>query len=344
MLENLNLSGVINANSLCKLHNLRVLSLPRSLIHGTIPNSIWHCSKLRYLNFSSNNLSGRIPLALIKLENLQSLDISNNHFKHLYRHSLELIALQRRNTLHSKEHAVKLSRQKEILKISQDSPQKMPPTKDVEEVKAEESQSDLVFFVENDQRFRPEDLLEAAADLLGQSICSSLYKVILRDNAAFAVKRVKKLHVSIEEFSRTMRKIGNIKHPDILPLVAYKSTDGEKLLIYQYQSNGSLLNLLESYSEGKRGFPWKLRLSIASGLTFMHQRLDGEEGIPHGNIKLSNILLDDNMEPLISEYGISRFLDPKKKTPFASHSYTAPEKSLKKKETFTALVLSFWCY
>ncbi|GLT57558.1 hypothetical protein SLA2020_305240 [Shorea laevis] len=200
-LENLNLSGVIDANSLCKLHNLRVLSLARNLIHGTISNSIWHCSKLRYLNLSSNNLNGKIPLALIKLENLQSLDISNNHFKHLYRHSLELIALQRKSTLDSKEcmdsefkstaaaapskdnsrgnsnwltitvlvfgiilfclfiyvlslKAVKLTRQMEILKISQDSPQKMPPTKDAEEVKTEESQSELVFFVENDQRFR----------------------------------------------------------------------------------------------------------------------------------------------------------------------------------------------
>ncbi|GLT83631.1 hypothetical protein SLE2022_019080 [Rubroshorea leprosula] len=63
----------------------------------------------------------------------------------------------------------------------------------------------------------------------------------------------------------------------------------------------------------------------------MHQRLDGEESIPHGNIKLSNILLDDNMEPLISEYGISRFLDPKKNSPSASHCYTAPEKSLTEK-------------
>jgi uncharacterized membrane-anchored protein len=64
-------------------------------------------------------------------------------------------------------------------------------------------------------------------------------------NIVYAVKRLKKLQVSFEEFGQTMRQIGNLKHPNILPLVGYNSTDEEKLLIYKYQSSGSLLNLLE---------------------------------------------------------------------------------------------------
>ncbi|PQM34344.1 putative inactive receptor kinase [Prunus yedoensis var. nudiflora] len=111
-----------------------------------------------------------------------------------------------------------------------------------------------------------------------------------------------------------MRQIGNLKHPNILPLVGYNSSNEEKLLIYKFQTNGSLLNLLQSYIEGKRDFPWRVRLSIAHGiargLAFIYQRSD--ECIPHGNLKLSNVLLDDNEEPLISEYGLSSFFDPKK--------------------------------
>ena len=73
---------------------------------------------------------------------------------------------------------------------------------------------------------------------------SSLYKVKL-GNILYAVKRLKKLQVSFEEFGQTMTQIGNLKHPNILPLVGYNSTDEEKLLTYKYQSSGSLLNLLE---------------------------------------------------------------------------------------------------
>jgi hypothetical protein len=114
-----------------------------------------------------------------------------------------------------------------------------------EEVKAVERRSELVFFVEEQERFKLEDLLEATADLQNQTICSTLYKVILKNSSLFAVKRLKKLQVSFEEFGQTMIQIGNLRHPNILPLVGYHSTNEEKLFIYNYQSNGSLLNLLE---------------------------------------------------------------------------------------------------
>ncbi|GMY31049.1 probable leucine-rich repeat receptor-like protein kinase IMK3 [Fagus crenata] len=158
------------------------------------------------------------------------------------------------------------AKEREILKNLQDSPLKTPPAKAREEVKPVERHSELVFLVEEHERFELEELLEATADLKSQTLCSSLYKVILKNSALYAVKRLKQLQVSFEEFSRTMRQIGSLKHPNMLPLVAYHSTNEEKLFIYKYQSHGSLLNLLEDYIEGKRDFPWELRLSIASGI------------------------------------------------------------------------------
>ena len=87
--------------------------------------------------------------------------------------------------------------------------------------------------------------------------------------------------------------------------------------------------------DGKRQFPWKLRLSIAAGIAwglgFIYQKCEGRESIPHGNLKLSNILLKDNNEPLISEHGLSKFLDPNRAFLFASYGYTAPEKTLTEK-------------
>ncbi|OMP04271.1 hypothetical protein COLO4_09779 [Corchorus olitorius] len=360
-LENFNLSGVIDADSLCKLQNLQVLSLSGNLIHGTIPSSISSCTRLRYLNLSSNALSGKVPSTLTKLKYLNSLDISNNHFtpisprikpefKNGYKFSKESVSSQidghevkaagegenvapaspplnnssgdkfRSNKIlftllflvlgmmffllflyFLTRRADKRKKEKAILKALKESPLKLPSINPAEEVKPEDKQ-ELVFFVEEHESFKLEDLLDASADIRSQNLCSSLYKVILKNNATYAVKRMKKLQVSFEEFGQIMRQIGNLKHRNILPLVGYNSTNEEKLLFYKYQSNGSLLNLLEGYIEGKRDFPWRLRLTIASGiargLAFIYQSSNDHhhEAIPHGNLKLSNIMLGKTVE------------------------------------------------
>ena len=90
------------------------------------------------------------------------------------------------------------------------------------------------------------------------------------------------------------------------------------------------------YIAGRKYFPWKLRLSIAcgiaSGLAFIYKKVEGQEVIPHGNLKLSNILLNDDNEPLISEHGLSKFLDPNRSGfLLSSQGYTAPEKSITEK-------------
>ncbi|KAF8023783.1 hypothetical protein BT93_F1083 [Corymbia citriodora subsp. variegata] len=217
--------------------------------------------------------------------------------------------------------AAKLAEEKAILKALSTSPLKvLPPKPPIKEIEPKEGQSELVFFVEEREAFKLGDLLEAAADLQSQRFCSSLYKVMLKNNITYAVKRLKKLQVSFEEFGNTMRQVGNMKHPNILPLVGFHSTNEDKLLIYKYQSNGSLLNLY--YIAGKRDFPWKLRLyiagGIARGLGFIYERNTGREIIPHGNLKLSNIF----------EYGVSNFFNPKGPCILASNGYVAPEKCL----------------
>ncbi|KAI3510245.1 hypothetical protein L1887_25777 [Cichorium endivia] len=219
---------------------------------------------------------------------------------------------------------------KEKKKIKETSLGSSPKTKTspVKEAK-EETHPDLVFFVEEDERFNLQNLLDAGADLQNQNYCSSLYKVQLNSNAAYAVKRLKKLQAPCEEFDRTMAMVGKLNHPNILPLVAYSCQGEEKLLIYKYQDKGSLLSLMQRYVEGKSEFPWKLRLSIAVGIAKgLDHIYKSSPGIPHGNIKLSNILLNENNEALISEYGYWNMVDPKNASLLRSCTggYTAPEK------------------
>ncbi|CDP02139.1 unnamed protein product [Coffea canephora] len=154
---------------------------------------------------------------------------------------------------------------------------------------------------------RFENLLKAPAELLGRGKHGSVYKVFSEEmGMILAVKRIKDWTISSYDFKQRMRRLDRVKHPNILPALAFYSSNQEKLLVYEYLQHGSLFNLLHGTQMG-RTFDWSTRLdvaaSIADGLAFMHQELR-EDGIAHGNLKSSDVLLTQNMEPYISEYGL----------------------------------------
>ncbi|KAG9144111.1 hypothetical protein Leryth_013757 [Lithospermum erythrorhizon] len=365
-LQNLNLSGKFDTDNLCELPQLKVLSLAKNRIEGMIPESISKCKSLEELDLSYNSLKGSIPSSAISgLKSLKKFNISGNNLvgvvtmasNEITQNSLSFENSQSENidSGNKKKHGnwiiyvlvafivmafllvsiflilkkKKRTEDEEIIKVTVHSPVEIE-----EDVNQEKGFSELVFFVEDEEQFELEHLLEATTHLRRQGLCSSLYKVKLKHNAIFAVKRLKKLQVSFQQFGETMRKIGSLKHENILPLVAYYSTNNEKLLIYKYQDNGSLLTLFEAYLAGKIIFPWNLRLSIAIGiarsLAFINQ--NGNSSIPHGNIKPSNILLNKDMQPVLSEYGHTRFLDPQSQLCYnVGNGYTSPENDLSEK-------------
>uniref|UniRef100_A0A0R0GHM5 Protein kinase domain-containing protein n=1 Tax=Glycine max TaxID=3847 RepID=A0A0R0GHM5_SOYBN len=309
-LENLNLSGTIDADSLCRLQKLTHLNVTGNQSSGRLPNALTKLKHLRNLDISNNNFSGMIPskqqyshllsyyvTPSNKLESNSTKewlkesplsDSTPNNGKDPWPEILGVILLGAGLLLSTiyfiVKKSAKFSAEREVVKDHRRvSPITKATTHEVQEVKLKEGDSELVFFVEDRERFTLEDLLRATADLRSEGFCSSLYK--------------------IEEFVETLKKISNLKHQNILPLVGYRSTSEEKLIIYEYQSNGSLLNLLNDYIAGRKDFPWKMRLNIACGiargLAFIYRKLDGEEVMSHGNLKPSNILLDENNEPLI---------------------------------------------
>ncbi|CAI0398783.1 unnamed protein product [Linum tenue] len=88
------------------------------------------------------------------------------------------------------------------------------------------------------------DLLKAPAELLGKGKHGSVYKVVLDNGAAIAVKRTKDWGISCEDFSRRIKRIDKVKHPRVLNPLAFYCSDQEKLLVYEYQPNASLFMLL----------------------------------------------------------------------------------------------------
>ncbi|KAJ6765239.1 hypothetical protein OIU74_024008 [Salix koriyanagi] len=151
-----------------------------------------------------------------------------------------------------------------------------------------------------------EDLLRAPAELLGRGKDGSSYKAMLDSATILAVKRMKDLGISAEEFKSRLQRIGQVKHPRVLPPVAFYCSEQEKLLVYAYQQNGSLFKLLHGSQNGQ-AFDWGSRLNIAASiaetLAYMHEQLQ-EDGIAHGNLKSTNILFNNKMEPCIGEYGL----------------------------------------
>ncbi|MED6188667.1 hypothetical protein PIB30_088030 [Stylosanthes scabra] len=159
---------------------------------------------------------------------------------------------------------------------------------------------------------RFEDLLGAPAELVRRGKNGSLYKVMMDNGVVLAVKRVKDCGISKQDFQRRMEMIAKVKHPRVLPPLAYYCSHQEKLLVYEYMHNGSLFMLLfgGSQSGGRsHSFGWRSRLNVAANtaaaLAHMHENLRGESGVSsHGNLKSNNILFDHNMDPFISEYGL----------------------------------------
>uniref|UniRef100_A0A0D3F1E2 Protein kinase domain-containing protein n=1 Tax=Oryza barthii TaxID=65489 RepID=A0A0D3F1E2_9ORYZ len=111
--------------------------------------------------------------------------------------------------------------------------------------------------------------------------------------------------VGREDFSEHMRRLGRLSHPNLLPVVAYLYKKDEKLLITDYITNGSLAHFLH----GNRGseLDWGKRLRIirgtARGLGHLYDELPMLT-VPHGHLKSSNVLLDGDMEAVLSDYAL----------------------------------------
>ncbi|KAE9618185.1 hypothetical protein Lal_00041871 [Lupinus albus] len=160
--------------------------------------------------------------------------------------------------------------------------------------------------------FELDELLRASAYVLGKSGLGIVYKVVLGNGVPVAVRRLGEGgEQRYKEFSAEVQAIGKIKHPNIVKLRAYYWAFDEKLLISDFISNGNLATALR----GRNGQPspnlsWSTRLRImkgtARGLAYLHEC--SPRKFVHGDIKPSNILLDTDFQPHISDFGLNRLI------------------------------------
>ncbi|KAJ6407958.1 hypothetical protein OIU84_011297 [Salix udensis] len=168
----------------------------------------------------------------------------------------------------------------------------------------------LSFVRDDRERFDLPDLLKASAEILGSGCFGSSYRAALSSGTMMVVKRFKQMNnVGKEEFQEHMRRLGRLKHSNLLPLVAYYYRKEEKLLITDFVEKGSLAVHLHGHQAlGLPSLDWPSRLKIvkgvASGLAYLYRDLPNIVAA-HGHLKSSNVLLTQSNDPLLTDYGLA---------------------------------------
>ncbi|KAL9275099.1 putative inactive receptor kinase, partial [Drosera capensis] len=208
----------------------------------------------------------------------------------------------------------------------------------------ESEKNKLVFFEGCSYNFDLEDLLRASAEVLGKGSYGTTYKAILEDGTSVVVKRLKDVVAGKREFEQQMEIIGRIgQHPNIVPLRAYYFSKDEKLLVYDHVPDGSLFSRLHGSKDSKRiSLDWEARMKIllgsARGIAHIHSTRGGKSA--HGNIKASNILLSEDLNGSISDFGLTPMMNLPAVLPRMA-GYRAPEMIELRKPTQLADVYSF---
>jgi Leucine-rich repeat (LRR) protein len=161
-------------------------------------------------------------------------------------------------------------------------------------------------------------LLEAtngfsADSLIGSGGFGEVYKAQLKDGCVVAIKKL--IHVTGQgdrEFMAEMETIGKIKHRNLVPLLGYCKIGEERLLVYEYMKWGSLESVLHDRSKGGCSrLDWaarkKIAIGSARGLAFLHHSCIPH--IIHRDMKSSNVLLDENFEARVSDFGMARLVN-----------------------------------
>ncbi|KAM7479886.1 hypothetical protein LguiA_028099 [Lonicera macranthoides] len=149
---------------------------------------------------------------------------------------------------------------------------------------------------------------------LGQGGAGTVFKGILPDGRAIAVKRLFfNSRQWVDDFFNEVNLISGINHKNLVRLLGFSIEGPESLLVYEFVPNKSLAQLLFDKNRTQT-LSWQQRfniiLGIAEGLAYLH--CGCQEKIIHRDIKNSNILLDENLTPKISDFGLARCVTPNK--------------------------------
>ncbi|XP_010680326.1 systemin receptor SR160 [Beta vulgaris subsp. vulgaris] len=341
-----NLSGQI-PEELSGMKNIGVMDLSHNHLSGLIPSSLGSLSLLTDMDLSNNNLSGMIPESA-QFETFPPSRFFNNtglcgyplpvcaknpaanasqHRKHGRQASLVgSVAMGLLFSLFCIFGLIivgievkKRRRKKESLQdIYMDSNSQAGNTASAWKFTSnrEALSINLATFEKPLRKLTFADLLEATNgfhddSMIGKGGFGDVYKAQLKDGSVVAIKKL--IHISGQgdrEFTAEMETIGKIKHRNLVPLLGYCKVGEERLLVYEYMKHGSLEDVLHDRKKVGIKLNWsarrKIAIGAARGLAFLHHNCIPH--IIHRDMKSSNVLLDENLEARVSDFGMARLM------------------------------------
>ncbi|KAK9076788.1 hypothetical protein SSX86_005122 [Deinandra increscens subsp. villosa] len=361
-LELLNLSG--NAlegplpDSVGKLPFLETFDVSLNRLSGKIPESFQTSSTLKRLNFSFNNLSGNISFPFLQINSflgnpglcsrsITGMSICNNsRQKHSIRLPILLSLLAIATFIMSMIPVVFKSKSRR--KFS-----KIFSRKNVYEEEEDDESKE-----ENYPKVSHQELIEAtggfnSSSLIGSGHFGQVYKGILKNNTKIAVKVINNDKIKITaSFNKECEVLKNIRHRNLIRIITICSRPDFKALVLPLMQNGSLEDHLYP-SDGiihvDLGQLVRILSDVAEGLAYLHHYAPVK--VAHCDLKPSNILLDDEMHAVLSDFGIAKFVKEEVETsPSVSSTdgllcgsigYIAPEYGMGKRASSQGDVYSF---
>ncbi|KAH7426578.1 hypothetical protein KP509_10G006800 [Ceratopteris richardii] len=324
--------------------SLQQLDLDDNMLSGSIPSFIGNFINLTELNLSNNNFSGTIPESFPQLKNLKMLNLANNNLSgEIPQLKGAGVAAYSGNPLLC---GAPLSKACEgeggglVEKRGMDKRlvaalvigvmavsvvvlaiavaighrhnwgrviQRVKASHDMTNVEDDIGDGKLIRF-EGGEHLNVEEVLNAPGEVLGKTTYGTVYKAKLGGNAMIALRLLREDTVKEKEaFTAGIQQLGMIRYPNIVSLLAYYAgSKGEKLLVYNYLSRGSLADLLYNRSASRSPLSWarrhKIALGAARGLAYLHHGMRMQ--IIHGNLKSKNVMVDESFEGHLADYGL----------------------------------------
>ncbi|XP_073000712.1 probable serine/threonine-protein kinase At1g01540 [Typha latifolia] len=151
----------------------------------------------------------------------------------------------------------------------------------------------------------------AEENVIGEGGYGIVYRGVLGDNTVVAIKNLLNNRGQAEkEFKVEVEAIGRVRHKNLVRLLGFCVEGAYRMLVYEYVDNGNLDQWLHGDAGDVSPLTWVMRMNIilgtAKGLAYLHEGL--EPKVVHRDVKSSNILLDRQYNPKVSDFGLAKLL------------------------------------
>ncbi|XP_015951980.1 leucine-rich repeat receptor-like kinase protein HAR1 [Arachis duranensis] len=352
-----NLTGEIS-ESVIHCGSLTAVDFSRNMLTGEIPKGIKSLTVLSILNLSRNHITGTVPDEIRFMTSLNTLDLSNNNFIGRVPTGGQFVAFNDKsfagnpnlcsphqpycpssvNTASGKSHNPLSSKSTKVviivIGISTAVLLAMVTVYIMRKRKHQKEMSWKLTAFQSTLKMKAEEVVECLKEenIIGKGGAGIVYRGTTPKGTEVAIKRLVGQGSGRNDygFKAEIETLGKIRHRNIMRLLGYVSNKDTNLLLYEYMPNGSLGEWLHGAKGGHLTWEMRYRIAVeaAKGLCYLHH--DCSPLIIHRDVKSNNILLDENFEAHVADFGLAKFLqDPGASQSMSSiagsYGYIAPE-------------------